>query len=261
MKRIVIISSWIVLIIYSLLISGFVTAKHRELFCNELNVIITDSMEHSFLNREDIFTTLERNEINVLGEVLDDINTWEVENVILKNSMVKQCEVYKTSNGKLNCKIEQREPILRIIDSRERSYFIDSEGTIIKLSKRYIPRLLVFNGYINTMVDLSSTINIYSEEHYKKTRRLREIHQLTLFINGDEFWRSQIVQVYINADGEYELVPRVGPHIIELGDISDFEEKFWKLKVLYKEGLSRKGWNNYLKINLKYKNQVVCTKI
>ncbi len=41
---------------------------------------------------------------------------------------------------------------------------------------------------------------------------------------------------------------------------SDLAVKFRKLKILYNEGLKYEGWNNYEKINLKYKNQVICTK-
>jgi cell division protein FtsQ len=32
------------------------------------------------------------------------------------------------------------------------------------------------------------------------------------------------------------------------------------LMTFYKEGLNKVGWNAYLTINLKYKNQIVCTK-
>jgi cell division protein FtsQ len=45
------------------------------------------------------------------------------------------------------------------------------------------------------------------------------------------------------------------------GEAKDFEEKFEKLKTFYTEGLNKTdGWNKYSTINIKYKNQVVCTK-
>ena len=36
------------------------------------------------------------------------------------------------------------------------------------------------------------------------------------------------------------------------------KEKLEKLKVFYKEGLTKVGWDKYSVINLKYKGQVVC---
>jgi cell division protein FtsQ len=53
----------------------------------------------------------------------------------------------------------------------------------------------------------------------------------------------------------------VGNHKIILGDCSDLEQKFKKLFAFYKDGLNKIGWNTYKTINLKYKNQVVCTRI
>jgi cell division protein FtsQ len=44
------------------------------------------------------------------------------------------------------------------------------------------------------------------------------------------------------------------------GTGDDIEIKFEKLMLFYKEGLSRVGWDKYSTINLKYKNQIVCTK-
>jgi cell division protein FtsQ len=79
-------------------------------------------------------------------------------------------------------------------------------------------------------------------------------------IQSDPFWDSQIVQVYVNGKGEYELIPRVGSHIILLGTGEQIETKFFKLRTLYEEGFSRQGWNQYEIINLKYDKQVICTK-
>ena len=48
----------------------------------------------------------------------------------------------------------------------------------------------------------------------------------------------------------------------KIDDLTEaYEEKFEKLKMFYTEGLNKTdGWNKYSTINIKYKNQVVCTK-
>ncbi|MFW6222798.1 MAG: cell division protein FtsQ, partial [Bacteroidota bacterium] len=58
----------------------------------------------------------------------------------------------------------------------------------------------------------------------------------------------------------FEIIPRVGAHFIHFGSIDQYEWKFKKLKYLYKKGFSKEGWNKYEQINLKYKNQIICTK-
>ena len=80
------------------------------------------------------------------------------------------------------------------------------------------------------------------------------------FINDHPFWKSQIEQVYVNNKGEYELIPRVGGHLIKLGSHSGYQKKLRNLKAFYLKGLNNVGWNQYLEINLKYDNQIICTK-
>jgi cell division protein FtsQ len=47
---------------------------------------------------------------------------------------------------------------------------------------------------------------------------------------------------------------------VVFGSIENYEEKFRNLEAFYKKGLPVSGWNLYKEINLKYKNQIVCTK-
>jgi len=42
--------------------------------------------------------------------------------------------------------------------------------------------------------------------------------------------------------------------------MDQWEKKLRNLELLYEQGLSRYGWNTYQTINLKYTNQVICTK-
>ena len=89
---------------------------------------------------------------------------------------------------------------------------------------------------------------------------LEQIYQLARTIDSDEFWKAQIVQIYVNEEMDIELIARVGQHKIILGDIEDLDIKLKKLKMFYDKGLSKTGWNEYSIINLKFKDQIVCTK-
>jgi cell division protein FtsQ len=52
----------------------------------------------------------------------------------------------------------------------------------------------------------------------------------------------------------------MGQHKIVIGKSSDLKKKITKLKAFYKHGLEEIGWDKYKILNLKYENQVVCTK-
>jgi len=90
--------------------------------------------------------------------------------------------------------------------------------------------------------------------------RLVEIYKFCNYLSENEFWNDQVVQIYVNLRGEYELIPRVGAHHILLGSMDQWEKKLRNLELLYEQGLSKYGWNTYQTINLKYTNQVICTK-
>ncbi|MBP6934890.1 MAG: cell division protein FtsQ, partial [Paludibacteraceae bacterium] len=87
-----------------------------------------------------------------------------------------------------------------------------------------------------------------------------KLFDFIVFLQNDKFLRSQIEQIHVCPNMEIELVPRVGQHIIYLGQINGYEEKLERLLIFYEKGLSQTGWNQYTGISLKYKDQVVCTK-
>ena len=89
---------------------------------------------------------------------------------------------------------------------------------------------------------------------------LVDIYTVAQTCSKSKFWSSQINQLYVNRDKEIELIPRVGDHHILIGHSNDLDKKLNKLKYFYAEGLDKTGWNEYKVINLKYANQVVCTK-
>jgi cell division protein FtsQ len=57
------------------------------------------------------------------------------------------------------------------------------------------------------------------------------------------------------------IIPISGMHTIHFGRADEqVEEKFKRLKIFYKEGLKKVGWDQYKTINLKFDKQVVCEK-
>ena len=98
------------------------------------------------------------------------------------------------------------------------------------------------------------------------------ITPLALYIMQDDLWRNQIEQINILPDLSVELVPRVGDHIVLLGNLPKSADKqrrnkeideflAFKLKRLekfYKYGLSQIGWNRYNYINMEFDNQIIC---
>jgi hypothetical protein len=213
----------------------------NDLVCQKVEVYIVDSLENRYLSEKDILQALKQNNLNPVDKKISQIKTDDIKKHLEGNRLIKKVDCYKTIDGAIMIKVYQRIPILRVFSS-VKSFYIDNEGEII-------PAL----GNISAYVPVASG-NI-DEEFAKK-----KLYEFASFLEEDKFWNSQIEQIYIAPNQDVELIPRVGNHQIILGNIDDYKENLDKLKLFYEKGLNKIGWNRYSVINVKYKNQVVCTK-
>lgn len=262
MKKIKYIILWSFIAIYILATLGFVADRQHRLVCNSVEVHIVDSMRNSFVFKKNIMNLLQQKGINLIGKNFGQIDLENLEILINSYPPVEKAEVYKTSDGRLVIDIQQRSPILRVIDMNNDSYYLDEKGLLMKLSGNYASNVIIANGNIHTGVPINNSINVLSleEKAHGKRVMLAELYKVAKFITNDKFWDAQIEQIFVNASGDFELIPRVGAHVIIFGDNTDCEEKFSNLMSFYKNGLPVAGWNTYATINLKYKGQVICTK-
>ncbi len=253
-------------IILSILLLGFiifvftlVAINKNRLTCNSINITILDSNENYFINKNEVLEIIYKTYGNVVGYNFDSINIAEIEKRLNNNSFIKKAEVYKTINGALNVDIMQRNPILRIINKKNGSLYIDNEGVIIPISDNFTSYEIIASGNINLFIQSDNlTKQIKIDENFAD-KNIYYLYKIAQYISCDEFLSAQIQQIYVTEDNELELIPRVGKHIIEFGTADNYEQKFRNLIIFYQKAINRLGWDKYSKINLKYKNQIVCT--
>lgn len=132
----------------------------------------------------------------------------------------------------------------------------------VRRKYRYQTRVI---GQAIAMVD--EKIEIERENQKKLEKNWGDLLKLITFVElveGDSFWRSEIVQIEVAVTdiGELDvsLIPRSSRATILFGTLDNAESKLDKLTQFYEEGLSRLGWDRYQIINLKYKDLVVCKK-
>ncbi len=240
LKKIANILVWVFFLGYLIVVFSFVNDKKEKVSFAGTRVNVVDSISRGFVNNLDVERIIKKKYPSIHNLPISNIHKEELEELIDKIPYVKKAEVFNSLSGKLVIEIKQRNPIVRILKGN--GYYIDEEGEKMPLSKNYTSRVLVVSGAVN-------------DQLIKE-----ELFDLVKFITNDEFWKSQITQIHVSGNKEYILIPRVGAHKIELGSIENYHRKFQKLSALYTEGFSKKGWNAYKNINLKYKDQVVCTK-
>ncbi len=249
---------------YLSVLSGFINNKENQIRIQSLQIHIKDSTDYQFIDENDLKNMLVHSDFLLVGKPVKEVGLKKIEEHLKKHQIIKEAEVYITEPGILHLDISQKKPFIRIINQAGQGYYLDREGCIIPLSSGFSPFVMVASGAIREPFKINQTANIFevsSETLPSGQRVLYDLYKLATFIDGDDLWKSQIEQIFVNKNYEFELVPRVGPLIIEFGKAENIEEKFENLKLLYTQGLNNLGWNQYIQINLKYKNQVICTKI
>lgn len=241
---------------FVLIVVLFLVFKNKPLN-RSVKVSYVDSEEIRLVSIKDIedivykiypkFLALEQAEIDVL----------RIETEIEKIPAIKNAEVYKNYSGVLGIDIELRIPLVKVFDSNNNAFYIGKDGNLFPLSPHKSARVVIANGNID-FVYKNSIINIKADSAINLT--LHTIFKLASAIDNDKFLKSQITQIYYNKEKEFELVPRVGRHIVYLGKDENIEKKLHYLKHFYINVLNKEGWNQYSEIDLKFNNQIICRK-
>ena len=248
-------------IVYMIVMLSFVSHIDRKENCEGIKLDMPTQSQNYFIDQHDVMEIIETHVGPVLGQPLYKVSVRAIEESLETHSSIKNAEVYVGADNIVHTRIEQRTPLIRVIDKQGRSYYIDDQSFVMAISKKFTARVPIANG--NIVLEWDSLKNTYLSEGDLKKPQVKFLYHLYTFANfvaRDEFWSKQIQQVYINEKQEIELIPRVGAQIILLGNFDKYQAKLAKLKSLYTQAFNKVGWNQYRTINLKYDKQVICTK-
>jgi cell division protein FtsQ len=228
---------------------AFTERMKSDVTVREIQISIENIHENHYLDEKDVLKLMRLNTENLRGATLDKLNFSEIENRIRQNPYVADAELFSDLKGNLMVTVSLRRPIARVIQSDGPDAYIGEDGTIMPVSDRFASRVVLISG--DFMPKLLKVRNIHELNEGK------QIMEMLDMIRQDAFWSAQIAQIDINWKGKAVLYPQVGDETIEFGKPEDFETKFRKLKIFYKEILPRVGWNKYDRINVEYEGQVV----
>ena len=231
---------------------SFISVKSSELACRELNILIPG--EQSFVESDDVDRMITGTQGALEGRTLQSVPLHDIEKELRTNPHIAQAMVYMDMDGTVHVRIRQREALLRIISASGVDFYLDTKGLKMPVSLKYAPHVLVANGFISEGYDRQG------KEDSIRTEQVKHLFRTARFVSADSLWNEQVEQLYVNAEQDIELVPRVGTQRIVLGDADSIERKFRKLELFYKQIVPRVGWDAYKTVNLKFANQIVCEK-
>ena len=253
-KKTIIVTSDMLIAVYVLLaFTAFDKPEETARLCTKVNINIQDEATNGFINTREIKARLEKEQLYPLEKPMKYVNLRKMEETLKGSPFVKTAECYKTQAGDVNITLTQRMPVVRIKGANGDDYYLDDNDCIMPNS-HYTSDLIIATGNIN------------------KWFATNYISPLSKELMSNELWCNQIEQINVLPDLGIELIPRVGNHIIYIGQLPYYknkkkrqtavagfvDKKMERLEKFYKYGLSQAGWNRYSYINLEFDNQIIC---
>ncbi|WP_235043307.1 cell division protein FtsQ/DivIB [Blattabacterium sp. (Nauphoeta cinerea)] len=217
----------------------FSQKTHKNRIIKKFNIVIDPLSENHFIN-EEIVKKILFSKTKEIDKKIGQLCILRMEKKLNNYPFIKKSEVFLSVDGTLNIIILQKEPILRIKNGNK-EYYLTKDAENLELSSFFSPKVILAKGS-------------FSKEEKK------HLTNLIKFINSDELLKNQIISIKKNNENSFILIPKIGNHHIILGNIKDFKNKLNKLRAFYKQYLNKIDIDQYKKIDLQYKDQVVAKK-
>jgi cell division protein FtsQ len=264
LKNIFIIVLWIITGSGLLFALGFSDKEQLKVKGKSISIEIAGDEENEFLDQEAVIDFLRSRGDTLINQTIAEIKIHELEKSLDAHPSIKKSNVAVNLNGEVKIDVFLRKPIVRIFNVQGESYYIDEQATLMPISDSYTSRVPVANGMIVESFERFRNFQLdelANDTLIGKLSILDDVYAIGEYIRKDSLLKDLIHQIYINNEREIVLYPAVADLKIIFGTSEDLEDKFRNLKIFYLEGLNSTGnWRIYDCINLKYKNQVVCTK-
>ena len=211
--------------------------KNRKL---AKSVIVFVGDNAPFVKQETVNKLLIENkrDASSIQKVKLDLN--KLERTLNAHEMIEKSDVFVSIDGVLKAVVKQKTPIARVFDG-DGSFYIDYEGNRMPLSTNFTARVPLVSGGINKNND-------------------EDLAGLFRAIYDDAFLKKNIIGIQIMPNGSLKMLNRNFDYQIDFGRIINVERKFKNYKAFFQKAVLDSSLYKYKKIDLRFTEQVVCTK-
>jgi cell division protein FtsQ len=222
----------------------------EEKKCTSIQIeLVGENTAALFMDEKEILQIIHEQGVKE-GLPIGAVNLNTLEKYLQTIRWVKNVELFLDNTQSLQVRIEQRIPIARIFTASGNSFYIDKEGLQLPLKQLTVLRLPVFTNFPSDQEKLSKPDSLL----------LNDVLHFTQAVATDSFFMAQTAQVNIATNGDFELVPSVGDHLVLIGSVENIEDKLNRLYTFYKKVWVQSGLNAYQVIDCRFDNQIVALK-
>jgi len=193
-----------------------------------------------FLRQEIVNKLLIENNSNATSIQKDRLDLNKLEQTLNAQDMIDKSDVFVSIDGVLKAVVKQKTPIARVFDKKG-SFYVDSEGDTMPLSANFTARVPLVSGEMNK-------------------KNSKDLSKLFKVIYDDAFLKKNIIGIQIMPNGSLLMLNRNYNYQIDFGKMINVERKFKNYKAFFQKVSSDSSLYKYKKIDLRFTEQVVCTK-
>ena len=246
-KKLVTATVWLLVSSATVVLLIAATRNQNGKLCKEVVVKIKGANAVGYVSKQHILQTISGGRPDLMpGQLIKTFDLQQLEKLLERNLWIRNAELFFDNNDVLHVDVTEREPVARVFRVDGESFYIDELGDELPITNDQVARVPVFTSFPN------ETTAAYKKDSVLK----QQVKEMGQFILKDEFWMAQIDQVNIN-NYEFELMPKLGNHIIQFGVAEKIEPKFDRLLLFYKKIMHKTGWNYYSTLDVRYDKQLV----
>lgn len=219
----------------------WIVSSHEQEKCEAIDIVITDTVGNHFVSEADIVREIDSLSLRCKGMLMSEINTDSIEHMLNAIDKIESASCVALNNGHIVITVKPMKPVLRVFNN-DGSYYINRSGKRISADARY---------YLDVPVACGNFDSTFTPQH---------LLPLVDYIYTDSVWSSLVSMIKVNTATNIILVPMIRGHVINFGDVENIENKFLRLRHIYRNILPVKGWNYYDTLSVKWAGQVVATK-
>ena len=218
-----------------------------------ISIDIEGATGHEFVDRDTLLS-----EIGSICHInskasIGSIDMLQIERHLNNNPWIEKSASYIGMDSVLYVNVKEYEPVLRIFNKTGKSMYVTNDGVVFPTSKTYTPRVLIASN-LDFANGTAMNDSIYQNSG------IADALYISQAIQENEFMRSCVGQIYRNDTGDFEIAVNEVEAQVIIGDTCQIDDKLMKMKTFLKHKLGSEEFGNYKKVNLKFNNQIVCTK-
>lgn len=249
-KKLVLTVMWTVVCTATIVLLVAAARNKNGKRCKDVIVTITGVDGTEYVSKKQILNTISGGRPDLMkGAPIKTFDLQQLEELLERNLWIRNAELFFDNNDVLHADITEREPVARVFMVNGQSFYIDDMGEQLPITNDQVARVPVFTSFPNETTVARKKDSLLQEQ----------VKEMGHYLMKNDFWMAQVDQVNIN-NYEFELVPKLGNHLIQFGNTEKMEQKFNRLLLFYKNIMNKTGWNYYSALDVRYDKQLVAVR-